>query len=79
MQCWIFLFQRYFRCVNAVRAACVRHNAHMEKRSLGPELERWVVAQAIAGNDPGNVLQPLLDDGWGEQEAVDAVAAAVNA
>ena len=51
----------------------------MEKRRLGPELERWVVAQAIAGNGPGNVLQPLLDDGWGEQEAVDAVTEAVNA
>lgn len=51
----------------------------MQKRRLGPELERWVVAQAIAGNDPGKVLQPLLDDGWSEQEAVDAVGDAVNA
>lgn len=42
-------------------------------------MERWVVEQASAGASPDAVLQPLLDEGWSEQEAVDAVAAAVNA
>jgi prolyl 4-hydroxylase len=54
-------------------------NASTGRRRLSAELERWVVAQAMAGSAPGSVLQPLLDDGWSEQEAVDAVAAAVNA
>ena len=51
----------------------------MTTRRLDAELEQWVVAQATAGVSPDVVLQPLLDAGWDEQEAVDAVAAAVNA
>ncbi|GAB1408076.1 2OG-Fe(II) oxygenase [Thermomonas brevis] len=51
----------------------------MHKRRLSPELEQWVVAQAMAGNDPQSVLQPLLDDGWDEADAIDAVTEAVNA
>ena len=51
----------------------------MTTRRLDAELEQWVVAQATAGVAPDVVLQPLLDAGWDEQEAVDAVAAAVNA
>lgn len=51
----------------------------MDKRKLSPQLEQWVVAQAMAGKDPESVLQPLRDDGWSEQEAVEAVTGAVNA
>ena len=51
----------------------------MTTRRLDAELEQGVVAQATAGVAPDVVLQPLLDAGWDEQEAVDAVAAAVNA
>ena len=51
----------------------------MHKRRLSPELEQWVVAQAMAGNDPQSVLQPLLDDGWDEADAIGAVTEAVNA
>ena len=51
----------------------------MTTRRLSEEMERWVVAQATAGVAPEAVLQPLLDGGWDEQEAVDAIAAAVNA
>ena len=54
------------------------HNARMETRRLSDELERWIVAQAMAGKDPDAVLKPLRDDGWGEQEAIDAVQAAVG-
>ena len=36
-----------------------------------------MVQQAVAGQDPEAVLAPLREDGWEEQEAVDAVQAAV--
>lgn len=52
-------------------------NARMEPRRLSYELERWVVEQALAGRDPDTVLNPLRDDGWDEQEAIDAVQTAV--
>lgn len=51
----------------------------MQTRTLSVELEQWVVSQALSGSDPSGVLQRLLDDGWPEQDAVDAVAAAVDA
>ena len=51
----------------------------MGVRMLDPQTERWVVMQATSGAAPDAVLQPLLDGGWEEQEAVDAIAAAVNA
>lgn len=50
----------------------------MTTRRLTDEMERWVIAQATSGVAPHAVLQPLLDEGWSEQDAVDAVAAAVN-
>lgn len=53
-------------------------NGCMETRRLSGELERWVVDQAMAGQDPDTVLKPLRDDGWDEQEAIDAVHAAVT-
>ena len=43
------------------------------------ELEQWVVSQAASGGDPAGVLQRLLDEGWPEDEAVEVIAAAVNA
>ncbi len=49
----------------------------MESRRLSPELEQWVVQQAVAGQDPEAVLAPLREDGWEEQAAIDAVQAAV--
>lgn len=64
---------------HAHRRGGLLQNARMTARTLTPELERWVVAQAMAGSAPDDVLRPLLDDGWDEQAAVDAVAGAVNA
>ena len=52
-------------------------NFTMSQRHLSAELERWVVEQALAGQDPEAVLKPLRDDGWDEQEAIDAVQEAV--
>ncbi|WP_394004717.1 2OG-Fe(II) oxygenase [Luteimonas sp. WGS1318] len=50
----------------------------MTSRRLTPDREQWVVAQAMAGADPDSVLRPLLQDGWAEAAAVDAVQAAVS-
>ena len=49
----------------------------MDRRQLPDELEQWVVRQAVAGADPEDVLRPLREAGWDEQDAVDAVQEAV--
>lgn len=49
----------------------------MEMRQLSSDRRAWVVREALAGADPESVLEPLLREGWSEQEAVDAVQAAV--
>lgn len=51
----------------------------MSQRSLSSELEDWIVQQALSGQDPHIVLKPLLDDGWPEQDAMDAVEDVVAA
>ncbi|WP_101925378.1 MULTISPECIES: 2OG-Fe(II) oxygenase [Luteimonas] len=51
----------------------------MSTRRLPDHLEQWVIDQALKGADPDSVLAPLRDDGWDEQEAIDAVQAAVSA
>ncbi|WP_434987573.1 2OG-Fe(II) oxygenase [Xanthomonas melonis] len=38
-------------------------------------LADWIVAQAMAGRPPEQALQPLLERGWNEQDAIDAVEA----
>ncbi|KQQ84561.1 proline dioxygenase [Xanthomonas sp. Leaf131] len=35
----------------------------------------WIIAQALAGQPPEQALQPLLEQGWNEQDAIDAVEA----
>lgn len=50
----------------------------MTQRQLTAELEQWVVEQAMAGADPEGVLAPLRSDGWKEQDAIDAVQAAMS-
>ncbi|MCL1500518.1 hypothetical protein [Xanthomonas nasturtii] len=42
-------------------------------------LADWIVAQAVAGYPPEQALQPLLDQGWSEQDAIDAVETLVRA
>ncbi len=41
-------------------------------------LERWIFEQVRAGAPPEAVLQPLLDRGWQEQAAIDAVEHALR-
>ncbi|WP_041763851.1 2OG-Fe(II) oxygenase [Pseudoxanthomonas suwonensis] len=50
----------------------------MNARRLSDEQQRWIVQQAMTGQDPETVLRPLLEDGWEEQDAIDAVQAAVS-
>jgi prolyl 4-hydroxylase len=51
----------------------------MQPKQLTAELEQWVVSQAMSGGDPSAVLQRLMDEGWPEAAAVEAIAGAVNA
>lgn len=45
---------------------------------LTPELRQWVVAQARSGQSPVAVVEALQSRGWGEEQAVDAVQAALD-
>lgn len=56
---------------------CVGQNACMDTRRIPEGQQRWIVQQAMAGQDPDTVLRPLLEAGWPEQEAIDAVQAVV--
>lgn len=47
-------------------------------RELAPSTVEWILAQARAGQPPEALLQPLLDDGWSEDDAVAAVEVAVR-
>lgn len=51
----------------------------MPAEHLTIELEQWIVDQVTAGQTPDEVLRPLLEQGWGEQAATDAIEAAVRA
>src|SRR5690606_15106277 len=69
----------HVRCARTCgRAGGVRQNARMNARRLSDEQQRWIVQQAMTGQDPETVLRPLLEDGWAEQDAIDAVQAAVS-
>lgn len=51
----------------------------MTHTDIPTPLADWIVAQAVAGHPPEQALQPLLDQGWNEQDAIDAVEALVRA
>ena len=51
----------------------------MSAHHLTEELERWVLEQATSGIAPQVVVQRLVEAGWDEQQAMDAIAGAVNA
>jgi prolyl 4-hydroxylase len=46
--------------------------------TLDPQLRQWVVDQALSGRAPGDVLAVLLERGWEEQSAIDAVEDAMR-
>jgi len=45
----------------------------MSAKQITPELRQQIIDQARAGQPPEVVLKPLLDNGWEEQQAIDAV------
>lgn len=45
---------------------------------MSPELSRWVIEQASAGRPPNEVIAAMLEKGWEEQDAIDAIEAAVR-
>ncbi|WP_047128094.1 2OG-Fe(II) oxygenase [Xanthomonas arboricola] len=50
----------------------------MTSTPIPTALGNWIIAQAVAGQPPEQALQPLLDQGWNEQDAIDAVEALVR-
>jgi prolyl 4-hydroxylase len=45
----------------------------MTTREITPELRQEIIDRAQAARPPEDVLKPLLDLGWEEQQAIDAV------
>ncbi len=46
--------------------------------ALDAPLEHWILEQVRAGTSPEAVLRPLIEQGWAEQAAIDAVEAAMR-
>lgn len=44
-----------------------------ETSNLSAELEQWILDQVRAGQPPEAVLEPLLESGWEQQAAIDAI------
>ncbi|MCU0760126.1 MAG: 2OG-Fe(II) oxygenase [Steroidobacteraceae bacterium] len=47
-------------------------------RFIEPSLRDWMIERARAGAQPEELLRPLRERGWGEDEAVDAIDAAMR-
>ncbi|MBB1089337.1 2OG-Fe(II) oxygenase [Lysobacter sp. SG-8] len=45
---------------------------------LSPGLEQWILEQVRAGHPPEAVLGPLVEQGWDEQDAIDAIEEATR-
>lgn len=50
----------------------------MQTQAITPELTRWIIDQAAAGRPAEAILQPLLEAGWEQGTAIDAVATALE-
>lgn len=48
------------------------------QKQANPELEAWILDQVRAGHSPEAVVAPMLDQGWQEQAAIDAVETVVR-
>lgn len=48
------------------------------KRELAPDTVEWILGQARAGQPPDALLQPLLEEGWKQDEAIEAVESVVR-
>src|SRR3546814_18782238 len=47
-------------------------------RSIPQQTIEWIVHQARTGQPPEVLLKPLIDDGWEEHDAIEAVEHAVR-
>lgn len=47
-------------------------------QQINPELEAWILEQVRAGQRPEAVVAPMLEQGWQEQVAIDAVETALR-
>ena len=45
----------------------------MSEQTVTPELRQWIVEQATAGRSSEAVLQAMIDSGWSEETALDAL------
>ena len=50
----------------------------MKPQQTDPELEGWILEQVRAGHPPEAVVAPMLERGWAEQAAIDAVESVVR-
>ena len=46
----------------------------MTAQSITPELRQWIVEQAAAGRSSESVLQAMVESGWDEDTALEALA-----
>ena len=45
----------------------------MSAQPVTPELRQWIIQQASAGQPPDAVLKSMLDSGWNEDVAIQAM------
>ncbi|MCW7537664.1 2OG-Fe(II) oxygenase [Aquabacterium sp. A7-Y] len=51
----------------------------MSAQQITPQLRQWIIEQATAGHTPDSVLQAMLDSGWQEEVAVQAMEQTLEA
>ncbi|AKJ30029.1 2OG-Fe(II) oxygenase [Caldimonas brevitalea] len=51
----------------------------MSAQQITPQLRQWIIEQATAGHTPDAVLQAMLDSGWQEEVAVQAMEQTLEA
>src|SRR3546814_7928402 len=47
-------------------------------RKVPPQTNEWIVEQARNGHPPETLLKPLVDNGWAEDDAIEAVEQAMR-
>src|SRR3546814_13358428 len=47
-------------------------------RQVPPQTIEWIVEQARNGHPPETLLKPLVDNGWAEDDAIEAVEQAMR-
>lgn len=53
-------------------------NGDMSQVQITPELQQWIVEQAVAGREPDVVVKAMRDAGWSEADAMEAVERVVR-